>query len=422
MLHTISFVLVSVLIAINIRALYQIVKGKISSFHPYSLFSLTVLAQLLPQLYVIFNNDFYSKDIIPNLLIMMIACQLAFKYGLKKGTISSVGGRILDFNGRSMKWLLFIFAIAGVLPMMYYASLQTVYGGLNVVLAQLRTLGMIALIMSLNLLFIKGDKSKKYLWVIAALSFLPLFYYGYFVKGSRQTLFSLFYVIVYFVLYFKPYLKRMLSVVFLMTFLFGNILSASMTEIRRYNNYHEDSATSLYNIKYWDNFKASLTSPDLQFGMDLGNGAQLIDYVWENDAYDYGATIWNGFVYNYIPQRIIGESNKDAMRILKNKDMEKKINNTIFGITYVTAYFDAFRMFSFLGFLFFFWSGYIIGRFELKSKYSTIYSLLFLMTVLSIPNMITGGIQYFMAQLEMLLIILMPIWIFYINKKQINKM
>lgn len=421
MISTINYILASILILVNIQVLYQIIIGKISSFHPYALFSITVIAQLFPQLYVVLNNNYYNEGIIPNLLIMMISCQLAFKYGYNKGVTKTIKGKIIDINERSLKWLLLVFTIIGFIPMIYYGSMQSVYGGINVVLGQLRNIGMMSLILSSHLLLIKHDKSKKLLWSIIILSFIPLFYYGYFVKGSRQTLFSLFYIIIYFLLYFRSKWERKLSLSFLLAFIIGNILSVSMTEIRRYNNYHEDSATSLGNIKYWDNFKSSLNSPDLKFGMDLGNGALLIDYVYKNSSYDFGATIWNSFVYNYVPKRVIGENNKEYLYLLKNYRLEQKIDKECCGITYTTSYFNVFQMFSFFGFIVFIWIGYIIGRFKVKATVSTFYILAFLMSVILIPNMITGGIQYLLAALEMIFILLMPIWALYLKNKSIIK-
>ena len=103
-----------------------------------------------------------------------------------------------------------------------------------------------------------------------------------------------------------------------------------------------------------ENIKKSFTggSYNERAGMDLGNAALGIDYCFQKNEYNYGSFIWNGFVFNYIPKRLVGENIKTSLIIPFEAD--KYIQALTNGITCTTGYYDAFSAFSWFGFFVFY--------------------------------------------------------------------
>lgn len=411
-----THILLYFLITINIYIIFKIFIGKLSVFNPISIFVLAVISQMFPQLYTLLSME--NQMDLKLLLFMMCTSQLAFIIGYnipqrrKRNELL-----IIDFSLNRIKGFIILFSLLGLIPLRYYGSMDSVYGGINVVLGFWRSFG----IMAFSLCFIcLGDKKfqgKMFLLVFIFVSFFPLLYYGYFVKGSRQVLFSLVFIVLYFLSIYCTKRRYIISIVFIIVFLLGSFLGASLTEIRRTNNYHEEKAKDLDEIDYVENFESSFEKEEI-YGWDLGNAAYMIDYISSTNKYDYGASIWNGFIYNFFPQRYFGEQLKESLYIEGDKDVEYYEDYVKGGITTTTGYYSVYKSFSLFGFFVFFVFGLFFRFLKQKSKESFFFHMVFILSITYIPTMITHSIQYMLGFWELIFIVLAPVFsIFFAYKK-----
>ena len=96
--------------------------------------------------------------------------------------------------------------------------------------------------------------------------------------------------------------------------------------------------------------------------MDLGNAAKGIRYLKEKGQMDYGTSIWDTFIQNYIPRRLVGEEAKENLKLNIVND-KSTIQKLTYNITTMTGYYSAFKCFSYLGFFLFGIIGYLYGYF-----------------------------------------------------------
>lgn len=422
-MEKLELVLLSILVFINARVIYLVLARNLSAFSPISIFSLTVITQMFPAIYVIYHNSFYDKSIIPMLLFVMVTCQLGFNIGFRKGSTSKVPKRLKEFEYRNLHKLIIVLTVCGLLPLPFYSNLDTVYGGINVVLGLLRSIGTFGLIVALIYIDKFPRKYLKLMLLCVFLSAFQLFYFSYFVKGSREGFFALGVIGMFFLpKFFLKSKKKVISIAFFLAFLLGSFVSGSITEIRRINNYKEDGAGSIGDIDFVDNFENSLTSRDVSNGMDLGNGGILIQYVMNNSTYDYGVEVWNGFVYNFFPARVFGDSFKDSIYLDMFDDadtdfLEKKLTN---GISTKTGYYYAFKSFSIFGGFLFLLIGFLIGKFNSWSSYSAFYLFVYVSTLAIIPNMLTHSTQYMFGRFELIFFLLHPVFYYFTYKKNVE--
>ena len=416
------FTLIAILVAINIKVILDVIKGQDSVFTPNIIFALTVTTQMFPQLVVILTNDFYDKEIIPRLLFVMITSQIAFMYGQKIGHRQQIPKQIIDFTPSKLIYLIVTFALVGLIPMLFYRGLDTVYGGINVILGHFRVIGMISFILTLVYITNFRVKAKKLLYLLVLINAFPLFYFGYFVKGSREILYAFGLISLFFLSKAKPQLTKSISISFIVIFLVGSFFASSMTDIRRTNNYEEEGANTLGEINYWGNFMNSMIQRDITNGMDLGNGAILMQQVANSGSYNFGTGLWNDFVYNFVPGRYISQTTKKKIYIEIFEDprvenLERSLTN---GISTRTGYYIAFKSFSYLGALLFFAFGFLIGKFRKYAVISNFHQFLYIYCLCILPNTITHTTQYMLARLELVFIFLMPILIFFLAKNMIT--
>ena len=101
-------------------------------------------------------------------------------------------------------------------------------------------------------------------------------------------------------------------------------------------------------------------------------GSEFNNYVFFRQAcedgpvFDYGIIHWNRLVHNYVPAQLVGRGIKESLKI-NLKDNTKEIAKKEYGHSYrtgatLTGYFDAYKSFSWLGFVKFGVIGWMIGR------------------------------------------------------------
>jgi hypothetical protein len=353
----------------------------------------------------------------------MITCNLSFVAGYNLAKKRKMSMVIRDIQLKKMEWIIFLFALTGLSTVYFFSvnfhvSKDEFTGAMDTVLtSNIKSFSEFSLALSI-VSILQGNKSKI-IWISFILSIIPIINFAFFVKGSRNDSLVLFLNLLLFWVLWKPQMKRLIKILTICFFLTGSIISSSMEEFR--NALIKDPNLNVFDINYWDAFNNSFYNSHTDVGMDLGNAALGIDFCYKNDTYNYGLQLWNGFVYNYIPRRLIGDKNKKAL-MYHDEYIDRNLNSYwTHGVTTVTGYADAFSSFSFFGFILFALVGYMYGNIWEYSFRSGFWRFVYLFTISQIPVFVTHNLQFFLARLELVFIFLYPIvFSFFIYKKRLK--
>lgn len=391
-------------VILNIYIIIRYYRKGIEIFSPCMFVAVMSLTQLLPQLTTIYFHPHYDKNILYNLLFVMCSCNIALMLGYEYGKNKRIPSKpIWDLKIEKMDIPIFILSLFGFFATFMYM------GKINnadwVVATQFEALGIIGL--SLGLVKAYKGHTSKLLYVSLVVASIPIAIFAFVIKGSRNNTFLL---LVMWLLYWalkKKESRKMIAQLFMGAFLLGGIASLSIIDIRHQVVHGNDSFKSIAEIDYLSNFKNAFTNSYTPVGMDLGNAAEGIDYCFKNDQYNFGLFLWNGFVFNYVPRRIVGEETKnELMSDLENIELKNKLCK---GVTCMTGYYDAFSAFSYFGFILYFIIGFFYGRSFYLAQFSSFYLFLYLFLLNSSAIIMTHGIQLMVARVEFLFILVIPL-------------
>lgn len=398
-----ELILIGLYVLINFIIIwYCLKKWEDGCFTPPFIIATISLSVMLPQLTTIYYVSLYDNYLVYNLAYTMITCNIAFIVGFCKGEKRKMPSKLLDINLWKCRTIVFISAFAGL-----GAIVSNIGDG--VIVALFMGFSQIAISYSL-VYFLSVRRRYNVLYVMAFLlgSFIVL-NYTFFVYGSRGSALFFFLAVLYFLYYKKPAYRKVNKYLVVSFLLFGSVLSASISLIR------ENMKGGKNNIDYVENFFNAYQNSTTDVGMDLGNAAVLIDYCVKNDSYNYGAIFWNGFVYNYVPERLVGKDVKESLQYIPEYD--KLIKPITHGVTTVTGYFEAFATWGYLGFLTFLITGYLAGIIWSRAKVSRFYMILLLFSLGNIPLMVTHNLQYIYQRWELILMFSF-LFCFYALKKR----
>lgn len=353
------------------------------------LMAYTALFVLIPQFATIYNNPFYDKRLIPDLGIVMISCNIAFVVGFELAKkifpkpINEVG--ILHLN--KIKYILIIFSLIGFSVVFFWDGGKYQEGD-NVIQVNLKQFSQMALCLVVTGLLTYRVKNRLAICIFI-LSIIPLLYFAFIVKGSRgETLFLLFVVAIYIAMRYpkKESLVKKCTFAFL---LIGALFNTSIVWVRNVIiNQSENSELSLI-----DNFINSFSQEQVKLGMDLGNAAIGIKYLNETNQLDFGTYLYDDFIQNVVPRRVVGESYKEGLK-LKLVDDQDFIKRLTHGVTTMTGYYHAFRSFSYLGFILYLIIGLLYGLAYSRIRNSAVYLYLYLLILPTVPLIFTHGPGY----------------------------
>lgn len=404
-------------IALNIYIIIRYYRRGIEIFSPCMLVAVMSLTQLLPQLTTIYFHPHYNKNILYNLLIVMISCNIALMVGYEYGRNKGMPAKPLwNLYIKKMDIPIFILSLAGTLATFMYMGV--VQNADWVIASQFESLGIIGL--SLGLVKAYKGYPSKLLYISLITASVPIAIFAFVIKGSRNNAFVL---LVMWLLYWALVSKKnrkMIANLFLGIFLLGGIASLSIIDIRNQVVHSNNSLKNITEINYLSNFKSAFTNSYTPVGMDLGNAAEGIDYCYKNNKYNFGLFLWNGFVFNYVPRRIVGEEIKNGL-MSEPEDLELK-NKLCKGVTCMTGYYDAFSAFSYFGFILYFIIGFFYGRSFYLAQFSNFYLFLYLFLLNSSAIIMTHGIQLMAARIEFLFVLIIPLLLCckYKNKIQLK--
>lgn len=409
-------ILILIYVLENFFMIYRQYKKPMGIFSPVYIVAFMSLGQMLPQLTTIYYlPNVYDRSIMYNLLITMITCNFAFFIGCEnKKTYNK--GRILDIKNKYILLLILLFTPCSFI-FDYIVSGSGIGNGVDGVIAfQFQALGFISLI--LCLVYLRNHKFTLLLISCLIISTYPILHYAWGIYGSRLSTFVVALLYAYLLAVKYPQKYNVIKKYFTIFFVVGCIGSLSISDVR--NNMSNESISSVGSIDFIGNMKKAFAGGSYNYsaGMDLGNAALGINYCFENNEYNLGAFIWNGFVFNYIPKRFVGENVKKSMIIPFEAD--KYIQVLTRGITCTTGYYDAFSSFSWFGFIVFYILARLFVWLRSRGEYSVFYMVIYFFMLSNIAVAITHGLQLVLAKIEFLIILFCFLG-FMLYRKNLNK-
>jgi hypothetical protein len=354
----------------------------------------------LSQVVTIYQGKFYDKEILPDLLIVMISCLIAFNFGFNKEYKLKES---LNFDYKissNIKYLLILFCVSGFIATLMYRQLIS---GDWVIASFFQSFGLAAGVVAIFLI-IKGRRKIHFYYIILILSLYPLIDFALFVKGSRSRAFYVILLVCFLISSIYPSKRKFVKYSFLSLFIVGSIVSASIAQYRMSlkGNSNIESVEFLQN--YTNSFIPTIISTN---GMDLGNAALGIQYCKKSMNYSMGLIFIDRLIYNYVPARFIGEREKKSMMLSpESAKIEAKYTNSV---TTMTGFYEAFNCFSYAGFLLFYFMGLFMKYCWVKASHSIIYFLIYFYLVVYINVSISHGLTYFFSYLFLLLVLILPL-------------
>jgi len=410
-------ILIFIFVVENIYFVYRYYKKPMGIFSPVFILSMLCLGQLLPQLTTMyFLPNIYSPHILPNLVYTMITGNLAFYIGWeRKMSIYSADKKIVIFEIKG-KWLKILIGFFSFCAILFTHFLKLNSRDIDGVFAfQFQGLGFLGLILSI--IYLKKYPTSKFVVLCLIISTIPIIEYALSIYGSRQSLFTLALLYSYLAVCKMPHKYVFIKRAFFVFFIMGFIGSISIVEVRSSMHSENGYLNGFDKIDFIDNIKKSFTnSYNDKSGMDLGNAGLAIERCNQKGQYNYGFFIWNGFVYNYVPRRLVGEKTKNSLMFFD--DMRDYIDSITNKITCTTGYYDSFSAFSYLGFLLFYLLARLFKYIRLKARYSTFYEMLFLFALVNSSVAATHGVQLVLSKFEYIILLFLVLW-FTLKEKNI---
>ncbi|MCM1220054.1 MAG: hypothetical protein NC548_36745 [Lachnospiraceae bacterium] len=381
-------------------------KKEFGVFQGPFLIAYTSIFVLLPQLMTIYLVDYYQTDSFDIFIYTILGCNIAFVIGFELSKRKFIPKHKTLIRFSKIKYLVYVFALIGIYSMFTWND--TYQGSDNVIQANLRSFASYGLCLISPFLIREKCSSKQV--VLAIMCIMPIAYFAFFVKGSRGALLSLILIISFILSLRYPLRGKKIKRLVVALLLFGAVASASISLIRHI--LVGDAATgekaSVTELSLIDSYKKSFAATDISVGLDLGNAAIGIDYLWKSAKMDWGISyIWDDFIQNYVPRRVVGESFKESLKVRAVND-KRMVEHLTHGITTMTGYYYAFRSFNILAPLLFLFLGYLIGYLWVRIGVSMACMFVYFVVFTQIPLLLTHGPGYIYSGLEFILLLVFP--------------
>lgn len=387
-----EYLLTIILFVINIYLIREYYIGGNSIFMAPCQFCLITTFSLGPMLVSLLSMQSVDHNLLSPLLIVMISSVLAFHLGFKKGVnVNCIEKTIRNIDTSKNKLVISLFTLSGIIALFLYKGLAI---GLDWVIAGVfQSMGIVALLLSFSALKDLDWRKAKFYLPSLLISIWCIYDFAMNIKGSRTRVFYLLVVLGLFLSRIYPNSNKKFEQLFLWLFIIGSIMSWSIVDYREgiiHGKQHK-----VFNISnIFQNYNSMLTGKVKMSsnGHDLYNAARYIDCSWRNMDYNWGTSIWNGLIFNFVPQRLVGKQVKDGLMIdLENR---KYVSSITHNVTTMTGFGEAFASFSYFGCLIFYIIGYFFGKWWRYSHYSSFYLILYAYASMFLVTMITHGIVY----------------------------
>lgn len=404
-------ILIVLYAVVNIAILVIYYKKVLGVFQAPFLVACVSLTIIFPQLTTIYFHPYYDYTLINKLGYTMITGNIFFVLGFEKSKKRKLPDIIRTIDLKKAQKLIFLFSVLGCSTILMYRGIKQ--GDDFVIINMFKSFGFLALALSLTSI-LQGERGAM-LYFSLILAILTVGNYAFIVKGSRIDSLALGMNILLFCAIRYPKKRKLIQGVVVIAMLFGSVISASISDIRKAARGEEGEVDQ---ISFLNKFQQSFTNSVSDVGMDLGNAALGIDFAYEHVSYDYGLQIWNGLIYNFLPRRLVGDQNKKDMYF--QVEYKEYMNGLTHHVTTTTAYFDAFAAFSFLGFIMFYCVGYIYGTIWAFATYSNLYKFFYFYSLATMAIFLSLGFQVLFGYIVFTLLYIYPFLSFFIVKEKIK--
>lgn len=400
---SLSFLIIYVLI--NVLMIAYGFKSKMGVFQLPCLIGCVDLAFVFPQLYSIYNVHRNTDAYMGLALLFLCLCTLFLWIGFYIGKNKIPPSKsVSEFNPDALIKCVVLFFIVGAIA--YLSNRGSMKGG--------RASGTFVIVKffqdyinyALFLILILLNRTHKYHQLLIVLLFGELII-GFdilFLAARRANAIIMVLAVLYFYLNNLSPSKYNARRWFVPIFFFGGmILSTNIADYR--NNAYAGSMSATENFESLDYSDTTNKLFNNAYG-EVNNGILGINYVFFNNAYDYGASNWDGLVFNLVPKVIVGGKNKqDLMLDIPSRNFSNTLTSE--GST-MTGYFDAFASFGIFGFIKFIIIGLIMGYLWQKRVSSDVSLFLYLLLLTPALHLITHNSNYFCSSLALYALFIFP--------------
>lgn len=400
-----SLTLLIIFALINILMIASGLKSKMGVFQFPCLIGCVNLAFAFPQLYSIYNVHRNADSYMALAFLFMCLCCAALWAGFYWGNNHlKQTNYIVRFNPDALIKVIVVFFIIGITA--YFTNRGVQKGGrasgTYVIIRFFQEYANYALFLILIILnrHIKYTKLLTVLLIgefIIGLDFL-------FLAARRGNAIVMGLAVLYFYLNklspTKYKSRRWMIPIF---FFIGMILSTNIADYR--SNAYKGTMSATENFESLDYSNTASKIFNNAYG-ELNNAILGINYAYAHNAYDYGATNWNGLVATLVPKVIVGTQAKNAM-YLPIPTQEFANTLTADGST-MTGYFDSFGSFGIFGFIKFFIIGLIMGILWHRRQSSDLSLFLYLLLLTPGLHLITHQSAYFFYNLALYALFIYP--------------
>lgn len=300
---SLSFLIIYVLI--NVLMIAYGFKSKMGVFQLPCLIGCVDLAFVFPQLYSIYNVHRNTDAYMGLALLFLCLCTLFLWIGFYIGKNKIPPSKsVSEFNPDALIKCVVLFFIVGAIA--YLSNRGSMKGG--------RASGTFVIVKffqdyinyALFLILILLNRTHKYHQLLIVLLFGELII-GFdilFLAARRANAIIMVLAVLYFYLNNLSPSKYNARRWFVPIFFFGGmILSTNIADYR--NNAYAGSMSATENFESLDYSDTTNKLFNNAYG-EVNNGILGINYVFFNNAYDYGASNWDGLVFNLVPKVIVG--------------------------------------------------------------------------------------------------------------------
>ncbi len=408
-------------LVLHLFVLFLEFKKKLYTFRYPFLYILVVIGWIYPQLYSMLYQNLYT-DILWKLELFIILCTISVYTGFyyNKKTVKYLKWKInlnklIWFN----LWLFLIGAFFDHKVNLISEEATLSFGGQwqGIITVYVFFAKLISVSLGTALVISLYQKSYLNLFVILGSSYFYL--ERVILGGRRQELFEFFIILtLWFYWRKKLIIPRLVFIFFSITgIILVNLIGIYRSLTVDSNIKIECFTLKLYlahQVDWMDAFKEHL----LNGANEVLNASLIVSASEKLFSFDFGLSIWNSFVFNYIPATFLGREFKEGLMFSFPDAAYKVYGHTpLVGSTF-TGYSDAFRSFWYFGFLNFFLIAYIMGIWFRSSFYEDNITAKIILTQLYAFSLlaITHTTHHFFLEFIKLAVFLIPM--LYLSRKR----
>lgn len=391
---------------INVIILIRYVKMDMGVVKAPFLMAYASLFVLLPQLFTVTVNPFYDTDNLPFFSIFISLCNVSFVVGFERSINKRRQILINKFTLKNVWFVFFVTLILGLTSLFFWND--SFQGSDNVIPVTLKGFAQYSCCLVLVDMLHSKNKVGIQKKILLLISVFPLIYFAFFVKGSRSEIVFLLLLFAYYLYKKYPLKYKKITLLFFIALVAGSVLSASI-EIMRKVYIYGDLESQNDKISYFDTFVSSFSDKsEMASGLDMGNAMIGIEYLRKHNQVDFGFSIWDDIVQDFVPSRFVGDNTKNALKfnIVNDSRIRASLSQ---GVTTMTGYYFAYRYFSFLGFIFFGLMGYLFGYFWQGRLNSMFYEFAYLALLGVLVSLFSHEPRYVYSKLFYIYVIIKPL-------------